>query len=87
VTGWRGDRAEVRSLLTGSTSELPADTLVLAETPRARTELADALLGSGSGQGPEAWPGGPAVHLVGDCVAGRRASLAIYEARELAQRL
>jgi 2,4-dienoyl-CoA reductase-like NADH-dependent reductase (Old Yellow Enzyme family) len=81
VTGWRGDRAEVRSLPTGETVEVRADTLVLAETPQPRTELADVLLA------PGAWPDGPAVHLVGDCVAGRRAWLAIYEARDLAQRL
>lgn len=92
LTGWRVGAAEttgpppagaadVRSLLTGTEWTLAADTLVLAETARARTALADALLG------PDAWPGGPAVQLVGDCVAGRRASLAFFEARDLAQRL
>ena len=78
VTAWRGDRAELRSTLTGAVSQLPADALVIAETPRPRTALANGLLTDVDG---------PGIHLVGDCVAARRASLAVYEARALAQRL
>jgi 2,4-dienoyl-CoA reductase-like NADH-dependent reductase (Old Yellow Enzyme family) len=80
LTGWDAAGASVRSLPTGAQSSLAADTLVIAETPRPRTELADALAVTA---GVDEFD----LHLVGDCVAARRASLAIYEGRELAQRL
>ena len=76
VLAWRPTGATVQSTLTGATSEVPADTLVIAEAPVAVTALADALTDAGV-----------AFHQVGDCVAPRRASLAFYEARELARRL
>jgi hypothetical protein len=53
-----------------------ADTLVVAETPQPVTDVADDLAARGV-----------AFHAVGDAVAARRASLAIYEGRELARRL
>jgi len=78
VTGWSPQGAGLRSLLTGQESSLAAQLLVIAETGRPLTELADALPGNGF----------PAtVHLVGDCVAARRGWLAIYEGRRLAQSL
>jgi 2,4-dienoyl-CoA reductase-like NADH-dependent reductase (Old Yellow Enzyme family)/thioredoxin reductase len=71
-----GGRATVRSTLTGETSVIEADALVIAETPVAQTALADELAALAI-----------AFHQVGDCVAPRRASLAFFEARELARRL
>jgi hypothetical protein len=64
------------SLLTGDQTTIAADALVIAETPVADTALGDALAARGI-----------AYHAIGDCVAPRRASLAIYEGRELARRL
>jgi NADPH-dependent 2,4-dienoyl-CoA reductase/sulfur reductase-like enzyme len=75
VTSWDGEAALVRDTLTGAERRLEADTLVIAETPVAETALADALR-----------PRGLAFEAIGDCVAPRRASLAIYEGRELALR-
>jgi len=68
--------ATVRSTLTGAVEPLAADTLVIAETPVAETALAAELTALGI-----------AFHQIGDAVAPRRASLAIYEGRELALRL
>ncbi|TFG66428.1 MAG: hypothetical protein E4H24_07920 [Thermomicrobiales bacterium] len=61
---------------TGAVTTIDADTLIIAETAVAETSLADGLT---AGQVP--------FHQIGDCVAPRRASLAFYEARELARRL
>ena len=49
------------------------DWLVLAETPTPRAELSTDLEAAGIRH-----------HRIGDCVAARRASLAIYEGRRLA---
>ena len=57
-------------------SALPADALVIAETPIPVTALAEALTARGV-----------AFHQIGDCVAPRRASLAFLEGRELARSL
>ncbi len=70
VTEWHGDGASVRSLLDGSDSRIDADSLVLATTNTAQTELADALRSSVR-----------ELHLVGDATAARLAVHAIYEAR------
>ena len=75
VLGWDGEAAVVRDTLTGTERRLEADTLVIAETPVAETALADELRARGV-----------AFETIGDCVAPRRASLAIYEGRELALR-
>jgi hypothetical protein len=75
VLGWGGG-AKVRSTLTGATERLAADTLVIAETPVSETSLAAELTATGI-----------AFQAIGDCVAPRRASLAILEGRELALRL
>jgi len=73
VLGWDGLTVSVRSTLSGDEDGLPADTLVIAETGVAETALADELRSRGV-----------AFEAIGDCVAPRRASLAIYEGRELA---
>ena len=70
VARWTADGAELRSVLTGVCEVRPFDWLVAAETPIARAELAAALDAAG------------VTHVaVGDCVAPRRASLAIYDGR------
>jgi hypothetical protein len=76
MLGWRDGVAEVVSTLTGERSEVEADALVVAETPVPETALGEALTARGIPH-----------HAIGDCVAPRRASLAFYEARELARRL
>ena len=76
VTTWHGDGASVRSLLDGSVIRVDADTLVLATTNTAQTDLSDALRGTVA-----------ELHLVGDATAARLAVHAIYEARALAMRL
>ncbi|MGH2475934.1 MAG: FAD-dependent oxidoreductase, partial [Candidatus Limnocylindrales bacterium] len=76
MLGWDGAAATIRSTLTGAIEQLAADAVVIAETPAAETTLAaelDAL--------------GVPFHEIGDCVAPRRASLAIHDGRELALRL
>ena len=76
VLGWRDGVAHLRSLLAGELSAIPADALVIAETPIVEASLSDALTSRGV-----------AFHQIGDCVAPRRASLAFLEGRELARRL
>ncbi len=76
IDGWGDGRARVRSVLDGSHHELEADALVIAETAVSETALPEALRAAGV-----------PFEAVGDVVAPRRASLAFYEARELARRL
>ncbi len=76
ISEWHGDAAEVMDLLDGETTRIEADTLVTATINEAQDWLAADLAGSGA-----------AVHTIGDCVAPRLAVMAIYEGRELAQRL
>jgi 2,4-dienoyl-CoA reductase-like NADH-dependent reductase (Old Yellow Enzyme family) len=76
ILEWRDCVATVQSTLTGDVSTLDADALVIAETPVAETGLATDLTALGV-----------AFHQIGDAVAPRRASLAFFEARELARRL
>jgi 2,4-dienoyl-CoA reductase-like NADH-dependent reductase (Old Yellow Enzyme family) len=76
ILDWDGSAATVRSTLTGTTDRIAADTLVIAETAVAETTILDGLRSRGI-----------AFEAIGDCVAPRRASLAFYEGRELAQRL
>ena len=76
VLSWDGEGATVRSVTSDADERLPADTLVIAETAVAETGLADELRRRGI-----------AFEAIGDCVAPRRASLAIYEGRELALRV
>jgi hypothetical protein len=76
ILGWDDGIATLRSTLDGAVERLAADTLVIAETPVAETALATELTALGI-----------AFDQIGDAVAPRRASLAIYEGRELALRL
>jgi NADPH-dependent 2,4-dienoyl-CoA reductase/sulfur reductase-like enzyme len=76
VDGWGDGRALIRFLLDGTSFQFEADTLVIAETAVSETALPDALAEAGI-----------AYQAIGDVVAPRRASLAFYEARELARRL
>jgi 2,4-dienoyl-CoA reductase-like NADH-dependent reductase (Old Yellow Enzyme family) len=76
VTAWDDRGASIRSTLGGAMDQLPADTLVIAETAVARSELSAALRADGL-----------SIREIGDVVAPRRASLAFYEARELARRI
>ena len=76
VTAWAPGRASLRSTLTGEETTRAFDWLVVAETPVPRTQLAAELDELGI-----------AYHAIGDCVAARRASLAIYEGRRVAQAL
>jgi 2,4-dienoyl-CoA reductase-like NADH-dependent reductase (Old Yellow Enzyme family)/thioredoxin reductase len=66
----------VRCVLTGSERSMGVDWLVAAETPTSNTELAMQL-------GEHGKP----FHLIGDTVAPRRASLAMFEGRRLALKL
>ena len=76
VDHWDGGKAQIRFLLDGGTLDFEADALVIAETAVSETALADALSAAGV-----------AFEAIGDVIAPRRASLAFYEARELARRL
>jgi hypothetical protein len=73
LRSWAPGHAVLHSTLTDAEHTAAFDWLVVAETPIPRTELAIALAAAGI-----------AHHAAGDCVAARRASLAIYEARKLA---
>jgi 2,4-dienoyl-CoA reductase-like NADH-dependent reductase (Old Yellow Enzyme family) len=76
IVAWRPGSAAIESIQTAATSVIEADTLVVAESPVAVTELADELAAAGI-----------AYHAVGDCVAPRRASLAFHDAGALGRRL
>jgi 2,4-dienoyl-CoA reductase-like NADH-dependent reductase (Old Yellow Enzyme family) len=76
VLGWGLGIASVRSTVTGETTTVPADALVIAETPVVDPALAEGLTARGL-----------AFHQIGDCVAPRRASVAFLEGRALAMRL
>lgn len=76
VSEWHGNGATITDLRDGEQSHISADTLVTATTGHAcdwlTPELDDAEL---------------EVHAIGDCVAPRLAVMAIYEGRDVAQRL
>jgi 2,4-dienoyl-CoA reductase-like NADH-dependent reductase (Old Yellow Enzyme family) len=76
VDGWDGASARLRFLLGGTSVDLDADALVIAETAVSETALADELRAAGVTFG-----------LIGDAVAPRRASLAFFEGRNLARDL
>ena len=73
LASWAEGSAVIRSTLTGEERTATFDWLVVAETPTPRAELSAELDTAGI-----------AHHRIGDCVAARRASLAIYEGRRLA---
>ncbi len=72
ITEWSGDAASVLDLADGSERRIEADALVLATTNESADWLADELAGDDL-----------EVHSIGDCVAPRRANMAIYEGRKL----
>ena len=80
VTEWATGRARLTSTLTDEATIESFDWLVVAEVARPVTELVDELVDGLSERGlPSA-----DVRVIGDCVAPRRASLAIHEGRALA---
>jgi 2,4-dienoyl-CoA reductase-like NADH-dependent reductase (Old Yellow Enzyme family)/pyruvate/2-oxoglutarate dehydrogenase complex dihydrolipoamide dehydrogenase (E3) component len=77
VVAWHpGEGALVRAGTAGVAEILPADALVIAETPVPADDLSAGLRALGVDH-----------TAIGDCVAARRASLAFYEARELGRRI
>ena len=66
----------ILDLLTGRERREPFDTVVLATLPEANAELAAALDARGV-----------AATAIGDCIAPRKATMALYEARRLALQL
>ena len=62
----------IRSTLTDDERTVAFDWMVVAETPTPRSELSTELEAAGVTH-----------HRIGDCVAARRASLAVYEGRRL----
>ncbi|MDX1433538.1 MAG: FAD-dependent oxidoreductase [Gammaproteobacteria bacterium] len=73
VLAWRSGSAHLRSLLDGREWHAEFDSLVLATVCQPRTRLLADLEGAGI-----------RAHAIGDCVAPRRASNAVYEGRRLA---
>jgi len=76
ISEWHGNAADVVDLLGGGSRRIEADTLVTATVNASQRWLADDLREAGVH-----------AHAIGDCVAPRLAVMAIYEGRELAQRL
>lgn len=70
LTRWAGDEAKILCLLTGQTTTIGADSLVLATGNVADQSLADDLRGTGK-----------SFELIGDVLAPRLAAAAIYEGR------
>jgi NADPH-dependent 2,4-dienoyl-CoA reductase/sulfur reductase-like enzyme len=68
--------APMRDLAAGAEHAVPCDVVVLASMPASETGLARDLAALGVRH-----------HAIGDCVAPRKASLALYEARKLAATL
>lgn len=73
ATGFVNGELGVVCLLTGHERSMAADWLIVAETPESNTALAEQLRVRGMD-----------FHLIGDAVAPRRASMAIFEGRRLA---
>ncbi len=76
ITEWHGDGASVLSFLSGETTRIEADALVLSTTNMADDSLALALEGRVA-----------EVHAIGDGVAPRQAPYAFYEGRKLGREL
>ncbi|WP_432447781.1 FAD-dependent oxidoreductase [Aliiroseovarius marinus] len=72
IDAWGAGGAVVRSLLTGDSEEVAADTLVLATTNEAFSMVGDGLREASVN-----------IHEIGDCVAPRMAPYAFYEGRKL----
>jgi 2,4-dienoyl-CoA reductase-like NADH-dependent reductase (Old Yellow Enzyme family)/thioredoxin reductase len=76
VHSFHNSTAVVRSVLAGDEHSTNADWLVAAETPTSNTKLATQLCEQNI-----------SFHLIGDAVAPRRASLALFEGRRLSLNL
>ena len=73
---WDNGRATLRSTLTDDEAVHEFDALVVASLPDPVRELHEEVEASGA-----------EVHQVGDCVAARKAIMAIYEGRKLGMAL
>jgi len=76
IAGWTGSAADILCLLTGKTSTIEAQSLVLATGNRVDGDLARSLAGAGV-----------TPILIGDAHAPRNAAAAIYEGRKAALEL
>ncbi len=72
ITHWHGDRAEVRSLLDGTTRMIEASAIVTATTNRVDNEVELALADSNI-----------KFHVVGDAAAPRQAPYAFHDGRKI----
>ena len=72
IARWHGDRAEVRSLLDGSVTEVAASAIVTATTNRVYNDVELALVDAGVN-----------LHLVGDAAAPRQAPYAFHDGRKI----
>jgi len=72
IERWHGDRAELRSLLDGSTSSVDASAIVTATTNSVDNAVELALAENGIG-----------FHLVGDAAAPRTAAFAFHDGRKI----
>jgi NADPH-dependent 2,4-dienoyl-CoA reductase/sulfur reductase-like enzyme len=72
IAEWHGDRAEVRSLLDGSVTEVAASAIVTATTNIACNDIELALAEAGAN-----------LHLVGDAAAPRQAPYAFHDGRKI----
>ncbi len=76
LSEWKGGTAKLMNLYTGEFEEREFDSLVLATTNTPEDRLAMELAGAGL-----------ELHTIGDAVAARSASMAVYEGRKLAMAL
>ncbi|MGD8348990.1 MAG: FAD-dependent oxidoreductase [Gammaproteobacteria bacterium] len=72
IAHWHGDRAEVRSLLDGSVTEIEASAIVTATTNVVYNDIELALAGAGVN-----------FHLIGDAAAPRQAPYAFHDGRKI----
>ena len=72
VTHWHGDRAEVRSLLDGSVTEVAASAIVTATTNVVYNDTELAL-----------FEAGVSLHVIGDAAAPRQAPYAFHDGRKI----
>ena len=72
ITHWHGDRAEIRSLLDGSTETIEASAIVTATANRVDNDIEHALADSDI-----------RFHVVGDAAAPRQAPYAFHDGRKI----
>jgi NADPH-dependent 2,4-dienoyl-CoA reductase/sulfur reductase-like enzyme len=76
ITNWHGDRAEIRSLLDGSSSEIAASAIVTATTNSVFNEVELALAETDV-----------RFHVIGDAAAPRQAPYAFHDGRKIGLQL